>query len=329
MARLRPLRGCACGALPGRSPPCERIDRQGECSRGPDSHSKLLERVASVARPPPPRQAGGGSCQGLTGSLATSLGEIDEIEAEAQRLNHLPLLFRERLVRGELQSGEAHGRLELERLEREADEKGFRFIADRARGQICWSNDPLAACQPLRLNGIFFGNGAGNHRRPSFHFRKAAVFKEPLPYKGPSASVKRQRPAEWAFLPIVDPRGTHSRIDGYPNAITRGGFVKISAIGPARAAPSGRWRSPIRGASATLQEREESRARPRPVTESSGDPGGSCAAACPESADGSAGPPRTASPRYTACWRPAPRSHAPAIRARCRCCRPCRTAAPC
>ena len=71
--------------------------------------------------------------QGLTGNLATSLGEIDAIEAEATRLNHLPLLLGARLVRGELRSREAEGRLELERLEREANERGFCFIATRAR----------------------------------------------------------------------------------------------------------------------------------------------------------------------------------------------------
>jgi tetratricopeptide (TPR) repeat protein len=71
--------------------------------------------------------------QGLTGNLATSLGEIEAIEAEAQGLNHLPLLLRARLVRAELQSGEAEGRLELERVEREANEKGFLVILDRAR----------------------------------------------------------------------------------------------------------------------------------------------------------------------------------------------------
>lgn len=71
--------------------------------------------------------------QALHGGRAEAVAELDALHAEATRLNSVPLQFRVRLARAEIDRGSPAGRTELERLEREAGEKGFHLIAGQAR----------------------------------------------------------------------------------------------------------------------------------------------------------------------------------------------------
>jgi tetratricopeptide (TPR) repeat protein/tRNA A-37 threonylcarbamoyl transferase component Bud32 len=71
--------------------------------------------------------------QALSGDRGQAVAELDSIYAEAMRLKSVPLQLRVRLARAEIDSRAPDGRAALERLEREAREKGFHLIAREAR----------------------------------------------------------------------------------------------------------------------------------------------------------------------------------------------------